>query len=299
MGGSGNIGKRIVIPLDGSALAERALPYARAIAAGGGEMVLVRVTPLAENAVSGGDDAHLERIVGIAAKLRADDGLRVDVHHDHGDPAIAIPRLARKRGADLIVLAGEGWRAPSKRYQGSVGDRVAREAVMSVLVVRSQDAIIEAASPARPVPIRRVVVPLDGSARAMAVLPAAARLAERCGASVWLVAAVDPAYGTPPAAVADAARETRDALAEQLGEAQKMIEGAGARIMRDGGIAAWRVLEGPAADAIVGAARAGDLIVIASRGRGGAGGWPLGSVAEKVVRYSPVPVLVHRAEPES
>lgn len=298
--GMSGVAKRIVVPLDGSPIAEQALPYARAIAAPDAELVLVQVVPAAGPSGAGpeGDGNQAGRrgwLTATAARLREASGLRVDTLLDHGDPATAILRAAREGGADVVVLASEGWREPAKRYQGSVGDRVAREAATSVLIVpaRARDGPEEGAA-AR---IRRVIVPLDGSVGAMGVLPVAEILAGRSAAPVWLIAAVDPAYWTPSAPVADAERASRDALAELRGDAQRMLEGVGARIMREGGSASWRVLDGPAADAIVGAAREGDLIVLASRGRSGAGGWPIGSVAEKVVRYSPVPVLVHRAAP--
>ncbi len=289
--GTSMIAQRIVVPVDGAALAEEAFPDARSVAAPDAELVLLHVAPT-KGTILPGEEPTLGWLDRTAERLRTEAGLRAEIVRDRGDPATAIVRVATERGADLIVIAGEGWRDTAKRYQGSVGDRVAREAATSVLLVpapgHSGEGIRGEGC------VRRVVVPLDGSAGAMGALSAAETVARRCAAPVWLVAAVDPADGAPPAAVADAEHAARDSLAELRGEAQRLIESAGARIMREGGAAAWQLLDGPAAAAIVGAAREGDLIVLASRGRAGGGGWPIGSVAEKVVRYSTVPVLVHR-----
>lgn len=293
------IAHRIVVPLDGSADAEQALPYVRALAAPGAGVALVHVLPAARlggpsrsgplaMAEPRESDPPTDRIAAAAARLRRDAGLRVECVAAHGDPASAIPRLARDWDADLIAIAGHGWRDPTRRYRGSVTDRVAREAVSSVLFVPIREDA--------PAHVRRAVVPLDGSARALDALAAAATLAERCGAPLWLIAALDAGDGGPPGSGPDAGHDARDARAEQSEAAQALLEGVGAGLLRRGGSATWRVLDGPPAEAIVGAVGADDLIVIASR-RPAAGGWPIGSVTEKVVRFAPVPVLVHHHHP--
>ena len=68
--------------------------------------------------------------------------------------------------------------------------------------------------------------------------------------------------------------------------------------MRLGLPASWQVLAGPAAATIMGASGPHDVLVITSHGRGGSR-WPLGSVAEKLVRESPVPVILLRTPAES
>lgn len=304
MGNSNTLGTRIVVPLDGSTLADQALPYAQAMAAPNAEFVLVRVTPAQRPAdalrfgpdrVSGdhGPDPIDLRIERTVTRFRRSAGHHVDILLDRGDPATAILRVARGRAADLIVIAGEGWRAPAKRYRGSVADRIAREAEMSVLFIPSR----EKADAQSPPALRRLVVPLDGSAHALRTVDAAVTVAERRGVPIRLIVAVDPAYGAPPSAVPDAERDARDAIAEQRGEALRMLEAIGAGLLRRGASATWQVVDAAPTDAILGSVADGDLIVLASRGRGAANGWPIGSVTEKVARYAPVPVLVLHAPP--
>jgi nucleotide-binding universal stress UspA family protein len=72
---------------------------------------------------------------------------------------------------------------------------------------------------------------------------------------------------------------------------------AGARFLRQGLPATWQVLTGPAATAIIDACAPRDVLVITSHGRSGSR-WPLGSVAEKLIRESLVPVILLRTPPE-
>jgi nucleotide-binding universal stress UspA family protein len=69
-----------------------------------------------------------------------------------------------------------------------------------------------------------------------------------------------------------------------------------ARVAARGLVASGEVRHGVAAREIVTLARAGDLIVMATHGRGGMARWFLGSVAEEVVRHAPVPLLLVRGE---
>ena len=219
-----------------------------------------------------------------AARLRRDaPDLRIDTALGLGNAQTEILRVAAARAVDLIVLASNGRNALPKRILGSVADHVASAATLPVMVVPAADAAGDRDGRR----LRRLIVPLDGSARAARALAVAEALATRDAIPIVLVAAIDPAYALPPTLVPDAEHASRDLLAEIRAETQQMLKRVGARIMRTHPDVSWRILDGPAANTIVGIAREGDLIVLSSRGRSGASRWPLGSVAEKVVRYAP------------
>lgn len=293
--------QRILLPLVGSVRAEQAIPYAWSIAEPDAQLVLLRVMPSLESPtarsgspVGGGSEPEREaarrQLAATVARIRAaSPNARVETVVVLGNPATEIVRVARERGLDLIVMASQGRNELTKRVLGSVADQVARAAGVPVMVVRGRDGVVEGEGGGPR--FRRLVVPLDGSDRAMRALAAAEAWARRDATPICLLAAVDPAHALPPSGAPAAEDDYRDALAELRMEAQLMLEGTGARLLGAGFAATWQVIEGPAADAIIGAARAGDLIVLTSRGWSGAARWPLGSVAEKVVRYAPVPVL--------
>ena len=135
----------------------------------------------------------------------------------------------------------------------------------------------------------KILVPLDGSALAETALWKAAEIADGAMISLLRAAETDtlPGADSPEAQVA-ALREAQ----EYLRRIVKRLEGEGMSRVEA------RVWYGPPAAAIVGAARTEkvDLIVMATHGRSGLEHLVLGSVAESVLRGTPVPVLVVRPE---
>lgn len=128
--------------------------------------------------------------------------------------------------------------------------------------------------------IDRVLVPLDGSRRAEIALRAASAL-------------VKPAHGALVLVHALASSRLRD---RERRTALRYLDRVAARLRREGLHVERRLRIGEPSRAIIRAAEMNDvdLIAISGRGRGGAGTGPLGSVAERVVRSSPIPVLLIR-----
>jgi nucleotide-binding universal stress UspA family protein len=147
----------------------------------------------------------------------------------------------------------------------------------------------------------RILVPLDGSKTGDAVLPYVEELARRLGASIELVQAIPTTEmlfreaGSPAAPelgmeVARGRRETEEAVA------RRHLESTKARFEQAGIPTTVTVLEGAPAFAILEHARASEasLIAMATHGRGGLSRLLAGSVADEVLRNSPIPVLVVR-----
>lgn len=134
----------------------------------------------------------------------------------------------------------------------------------------------------------RILVPLDGSIVAEAALAHAAAMADRFGAELILLRAVF----LPQALALDLAN-AQGALAREseayLGEMARQLTGPGRRIHT---VVRWR----PAAEAIIEYAieQKVSVVVMATHGHTGLEQWPLGSIAEKVLRSMQVPVLLVR-----
>lgn len=297
---------RILVPLDGSPLAEQATSYAEALATGQSEIVLFRAVDEQETVrdslgqvMESGDegtrkyaDAAHEDLSLVADRLRqAVSGLKVDITVAAGDPADQILRVASEIKADIIVMASHGRGALGRWTYGSVADRVSREATIPVMIVRPSDP--DAAPP--DVTIRRVIVTLDGSTFAERALPVAKELAQQIKVPIRLIRAIDPARDAALAVAptspvdADLYQQLRDAAED---EAKESLQRAANLVAKDGPETTWAVIEGPATGAILDTVEPGDLIVLASRGRSGIKRWVLGSVAEKLVRHAPVPVVL-------
>lgn len=142
---------------------------------------------------------------------------------------------------------------------------------------------------------KRILVPLDGSARAESAIPVAARIAHAYSASITLlrIAETPVEYGpylAPPASYAKEAVEADIArLKEYLEQAAQAEALAGIDVE-------VKALFGAVAPTIIAAAQAyhSDVIVMCSHGYTGFKRWMLGSVADKVARHAPVPILILR-----
>ena len=140
--------KRILLPLDGSSLAEEAVPHAVAMAERfGAEVILLAVLmslPMAvgshqpslrqaEERTRASMREYLER---IATRFR-DKGVQAEVVTTEGTPHAEIVRVAEARSADLIVMCSRGRSGASRWLIGSVADRVMRGAGVPVVLVRA------------------------------------------------------------------------------------------------------------------------------------------------------------------
>ncbi|MEW6278156.1 MAG: universal stress protein [Candidatus Eremiobacterota bacterium] len=272
---------KILLPLDGSALSETALPVARALAERWkAEVLLARVVDPFVAAAPGVLPSLAVRMNSVEqeAAARYLDGIRFPgsvTRHATGSPREALVRLAAEEGADLVVMASHGRSGLKRWLLGSVAEAVLRESPCPVLLVRpsrrSEDGF------------RHILVPVDGSEPSLAVLQ---RLAPylAAGGRVTLLRASDLVIHDSAQLLAPAVREAYLRSLE-LDLQQQKLEGVEVDP---------RVLDGEAADAILTLAEevGCDLIAMSSHGRTGLKRLVLGSVAEKVARHAPCPVLV-------
>jgi nucleotide-binding universal stress UspA family protein len=211
-----------------------------------------------------------------------------------GPPARAIVDYAHARGADLIVMGTHGRGGMAHLLLGSVAERVVRTSNCPVLTVRES----------RPRGIHRILVPTDFSDTADAALDWARLLATRFGSSLQLLHVLDDPFvpeGLAPEAYIMEAPVVRNAL---LSDARTRLADRVAPLRRarvfEGGSGIARVdadvLFGDGAHTIAEWAeqRESDLIVMGTHGRRGVAKLVLGSVAEKLVRTAPCPVLTVR-----
>ena len=305
--GDVTIGSPLLVPFDGSEHAEAVFPYLALLADQDREVILLQViaeahsvsSPMGEVMLSADDvrqvaeaaaRADLDRAAACLSSLAPD--LQVSQIVETGDPSQRIVEVALRSRARGLLLSSQGVSATGPGGFGSVVGRVARTSPVPVMVVQPDGA---AGSPDL---IARLVVAHDGSERCARVLPMAQDLARRLSAHVHVVTVVEDEESALPASVAAAIDpHLRDeALADALNLARGRVEGAGAQFLRAGLPASWQVLTGPAAPAIIAACAPRDVLVITSHGQNGSR-WMLGSVAEKLVRETHVPVILLRTAP--
>ena len=305
---------KLFVPLDRSVLAEQAMGHAAEIARLAKipmELSLVHHPALDSQLTEPGwnaDDWDIEDryLAEVAAELRAGARVEVTTSHLRGDVANALTARAVEIGADLIVMSSHGRTGFNRMWLGSVADAVVRRAECPVLLFRWQEEH-------RHVPGRalfnHVLITLDGSEESNAVIAPACDLARLHGAAVSILRVLQPVpivsfdvgtgfdYGFPPMVEDIAATE---ALVEQtrteLTDLAYRLSDSGLNVVPNVSVhlaVARTILEFCNANGV-------DCIAMATHGRG-ASRMLLGSVADKVLRGSRVPMLmqhpVKRASP--
>jgi nucleotide-binding universal stress UspA family protein len=274
----------LLVPLDGTAEARSALPYALALAAPAAEIILVTAVPEMAETQAAQARAQLDEVADELRQLGHDVQTRVV----SGDAAAGILQSARAAGAGMIVIASHDRSAFGRLVHGSVADRVAREASVPTMVVRTAEPV------SGPVGITRLVVPLDGSSLAEEALPVAVAISRRLQSPLVLLRAVNPADLLPPAVGIGEAIPfgMYDALEqEQEHDAQSYLETVAARLRQQGVPVVTGVLSGSPARAITEATKPGDVVVLTSYERNGLLRWLLGSVAEEIAHEDESPVI--------
>ena len=300
--------RSILVPLDGSPLAERALPLATALARRSGARVRLalvhrmppppfmpdaaRLYATVEGAIRQGEHDYLH---AIAARISGALERPASAVILEGEPADALGKHVRDAGTDLVVMTTHGRGPVQRAWLGCVADRLVRSLDIPVLLVpppASADEMVVADTT-----ISRILVPLDGSALAEATLEHAVGLARMFDAPIELIQVVPPAVfePEPPVAFPSGIDEQLTSIRKSI--AQDYLDDVAERL-RERGVAAT-------ATAVVGASVAGtladlahadstDLVAIATHGRSGLPRLVLGSVADKLVRSAKTPVLVCR-----
>jgi nucleotide-binding universal stress UspA family protein len=298
----------ILVPLDGSALAERAVPVAGRLArrAHAG-LLLVHV-----HARLTADPIHVEGLPVVDERLRSlrreheqayldrvgprlAPGADVSVALLDGPVAAALVGHAERSGAGLIVMTTHGRGGLERAWLGSVADEMVRVSRVPLLLLRPEPGDV-------PGPLRRILAPLDGTAPSESILEPALGLARLEDESELILLTVvqpatslawlpDPALGAPLTAP-DADDPKGERARTYLEGVVRRLGASGVRVRARVEVAASIV------PAILEVARAegADVVALATHGLSGLERLALGSVADKLVRGSRTPVLLFKPE---
>ena len=298
--------KKILVPLDGSKISESVLPHARAFATALNIPVhLLQVM------------APETRIPSVAAQQdRSNNILTAEREHNGdylkemstsffdpaavsclvriGKPAEVIIKVAATNLDTLIAMATHGRSGVRRWLLGSVAEKVLHGADNDLLLIRAIEPIERKGAAAH---LERLVVPLDGSKLAEQAVPCAVELAKKMNLELILLRVyLMPGVAYPTGSYAPdwklLDRETRERASEYLQETIRQLRNEGFDRVSS------MVLEGSAAEKIIGVGRenSGSLIAMSTHGASGVGRWVLGSITERVIRHSDNAVLVIRAK---
>lgn len=308
--------QRILVPLDGSELAEVVFTYAKELAGRLDlEVILLLVFSPALREFIPMHRAYVERAAEIvrrqAKKVQEKTGIQPGVKPIKvrgelagGYAAEEILRYADENTVDLILMATHGRSGRKRWAMGNIADKVLRASKVPILLVRTG---IPDEIPYDKWPKRTILVPLDGSELAESVLPHAEALAKQRDTKLVDVVLLrvcepptTPSYYAPELSgvplnwgkyMEQEVAKCKQMAKEYLAEIEKRFKGIGISVRSE-------VLVGKANDEIVEYANKNpfNLIVMATHGRAGLSRWVYGSIAEYVVLGVSSPVLLVRTQ---
>ena len=265
---------KILVPLDGSVLAERALPAACALAdRSGADLELLTV-------VSGGavdgvspDQFLVQPYLESVAKPFGSKSRPIRCHVLDGDAPSVIVDFARNQGFSLIAMATHGRTGFVRGLLGSVTDKVILNSPVPVLVVNGGKSLISDAG----VDVNHVIVPLDGSELAESAIEHGEALAKLHDAELTFLRV---------------ANTSSSVMERSL--AQHYLEGISSSLVTEELKVKLRVPIGEPGDSLIsaGTGLANALVVMTTRGASGLKRTVRGSVTDQVVRGTSVPTLV-------
>lgn len=302
--------RKILVPLDGSPSAEDAIPMARRLARRRGaevELILVREAPTEPLTVhtesaevqrmdEADQQAAEEYLESVAARIREDSGVTARGVAVEGEVIGSIREWVSSSGVDLVAMCTHGRGGWSRFWLGSVAQELVRRLDVPLLLTRPHGELEGQAAPPPPEGPLRVLVTLDGSQYAEQALEAAIRAFSEDDAEYTLLRVVVPpvvsGYRVPKAHPDYEEQEKLTARAtEYLDKRVAELRERGLKV-DSAVIARQHVAEGISDYA----RREGKhVIAIATNARQGMPRLILGSVADKVLRSSSVPILVTRS----
>ena len=295
---------RLVVPLDGSQLAEAALPAAIDLAQRFQAIVtLLHVMERgAPRTVHGQahlvDQAAAEGYLRAVGERLAAAGARVEYHvhpNPEQDVARSISEHTVELGAELVVICTHGWGGLRDLLAGSIAQQVLRRGTTPVLLIRPTP---EGQAP--PFGCGRLLVPLNGDPAHEAALPLAIEMARACGSEVHLLIVVPTLHtlrGDRAAVAVLSPTATAAALDIEQEQAAAYLAETAARLQASGVAASAAVRRGDPVRVVVEVANqlGVDLIVAATHGRAGLDALWSGGVGPRVLSRLPQPLLLVRA----
>lgn len=294
--------ERIMIPLDGSEAAEIALPYGEELARRlGSEVILLHVPGSEHQQYERMHKMYLDRLAetvkhNIRKRQPKGTQVKVTTKVEAGEPHENICNLVDKDDIGLIIMASVSASGLKiAKMLGSVTDHVCRTVPIPVMLIRPHD--VQRIEGKKRL-INRILLSVDGSDLSRLALPVGEEMATMLKVPITLfqmariiIPYASESVGAPFIDYTEWIKDEEKVVRTEITALEKKLREKGltiTHIITSGFNAADEIIQaGKKVDA--------DLVVMSTHGRSGLGRWTLGSVAERVLRYSEIPLLLVNA----
>ena len=298
--------KRMLVPLDGSEMAEVALPYSEELAEKlDSEVILINVRAPGEDPDNPEHRLYLSKMAAtIEQNIRKSSdippGRKIKVESfiigssgllTHA--AEEIVDYAEKENISLIVMATHGRTGIKRWALGSTTDKVVRASKSPVLLIRANTGVRKKTS------LDKILVPLDGSKHSETILSHIESLASRLRARVILLHVVIQPYRVY--AASEGVVEvpyTEEEIKSLKADAEEYLQKVSSKLMAERITTSYEVRVGSAAEEIIKLAdeTPTDVVAMSTHGESGFSRWEHGSIADKVIRAGNTPLLLVRPQ---
>ena len=292
--------KKILVPLDGSELAEVPLPYAEELASRlGSEITLIYMSPSENNPYYNVRKLYLDKIVstitGDCEKLskKPEAGaIKIKSAMLFGNVAEEIVNYADKEDMGLIVIATHGRSGIKKWAMGSVASKIITATRRPIMLIRAKEA-----DAAKKGTIDKLLLPLDGSKESESILPHAMEIASKFKSEVIMFQAISlafPTYAAEAYAYVTYSDQQMDAM---KASALDYLEKIGSSFREKGIEVKSDVRFGSTADEVINYTDeiGADLVAMTTHGRSGIGRWLFGSTTARVMKGGNTNLLLVRS----
>ena len=285
--------QKILVPLDGSELAERALPYIKSIARLKKSNVILFAVSL--KLFVDRRDRLFTSYLEVKAKELNEEGIKATTATSYGEVAEEIVKYADNNKIDLIAMATHGYSKAKKWMFGSTAQKVLYSTKIPVLLIKYKTAEVSGE-------FNRILVPLDGSPFSESTFPHVVELAKNTNREVLLLHICEPpivpSYGSRP--INPTWMKYRDDMWEEMERlSTSYLKKTAATLKKRGVKVKSRVIKaqsGEVAKTIMQISKEEDIdmLIIATRGRSGVSSWVYGRIANRIVEEFSQPILLIR-----
>ena len=288
--------KKILVPLDGSEIAEKALPFVKSIAKLKNSNVILFAVSL--TVFVDRRDRLFTSYLEVTAKELKQEGIKATTATSYGDVAREIVKYANNNKIDLIIMATHGYSRAKQWMFGSITQKVLYGTKIPVLLIKSK-------APEVSVEFNRILLTLDGSPFSESTFPYVVGLAKNTNKEVLLLHICEPpivpSYGSRP--ISRTWEKHRDDMWKEMeGLSTSYLKKTMAALKKKGiKKVKSRVIKAQSAEVAktimqISKEENIDLIIMAARGRSGVSSWVYGSIANKIVDEFSRPILLIRPE---